>query len=306
MFWVAAFGVAATLASAVLFALMFVRIVHAQSRARGAAQRAEGCVVDMAVIALGDLPAKARTTREALQQAFAWFHAYSAAGGELRLRYVRAAQDLGLSAKLARCRSALDPDYRFIAWAVAAVCESEVFLARNLPQLDWPIGREAAMRLAQSGQASFEEVALAWAVKRRIPTVDTTGLLARCRFDHVELLRGSLAALPARRGARLLEAWGAACPDAARRLARDILADASSEGWLVCAALRQLSAPADVSWAIARLHDAHWAVRLAAVRTVSRLGTRADVQRLSVFVNDPNYWLRRRAREALTRAQVLA
>jgi hypothetical protein len=98
--------------------------------------------------------------------------------------------------------------------------------------------------------------------------------------------------------AQLLRLHGTAKAEAMRPAVQDVLALATDPE-VLAAALAALWHPADAGLARERLEHPEWIVRIAAAQALRRLGGREDLPRLARLLADGNWWVRRRAAQAL-------
>lgn len=113
------------------------------------------------------------------------------------------------------------------------------------------------------------------------------------------VLQQVLAAQPPGIGfARLVRLHGAAHAEFLRPVIVRVL-ETADEPEALCAALGALWHPQDAEFARRLAHHAQGAVRVAAVRALSRLGTREDAALLVRLLGDPSWWVRYRAAQGL-------
>jgi hypothetical protein len=98
---------------------------------------------------------------------------------------------------------------------------------------------------------------------------------------------------------RLLRLHITAETHAMRAVVRDILA-ASTNGQVLAAALAAISDPGDITFARRLLCHPEWFVRVAAARTLGRIGSEDDVSGLTDALRDSSWWVRHRAAQALS------
>jgi hypothetical protein len=111
-------------------------------------------------------------------------------------------------------------------------------------------------------------------------------------------IRSALGKDDAEGGARLLRLHFAAHAGTLRDAVLEVLATAAAPEALA-AALAALWHPQDVGHARRLLRHPEWFVRVAAARTIGRLGGEDDGARLVAALADPSWWVRYRAAQAL-------
>ena len=98
--------------------------------------------------------------------------------------------------------------------------------------------------------------------------------------------------------AQLVRLHGTAQAEPMRAVIQEVLS-LSGDGDVLAAALATLWHPADADYARGRLEHPQWIVRVEAAQALRRLGAREDLPRLARLLADGNWWVRRRAAQAL-------
>lgn len=303
MEWAGLFGAAAVLAAAVIFLVMWLGAWQAQRHER---IRQECLPAYRQAMAAGLWSTPMQAPREPVRLrvwAQVWLQALETVEGSARDRYVELAQQWNLGERLAHWRAQKQPDRRYLAWAAAAACDAPDRLAQVLPELRWPEGRWVALRLARHPSEEWQRQALQWAVAQEIPWVDLAELARIARENHQDWFARHFERMNPKTAARVLEAWASTRPEHAREVAQSMLENPATEGWLVCAALRALQGYHNTPWALDKLKDSRWSVRLAAVRATAKWGARSDVLSLRSLTHDKRFWVRKRAQQALGRVR---
>lgn len=138
---------------------------------------------------------------------------------------------------------------------------------------DWAVGQAAAILMDADPARVAVHLAAAIRTERRLP--------------------GEGPGLP-----QLVRLHGTAKAEEMRPAIQEVLALAADPEAL-SAALATLWHPADAGLARQRLEHPEWIVRVAAARALNRLGSREDLPRLARLLSDGNWWVRRRAAQAL-------
>lgn len=165
--------------------------------------------------------------------------------------------------------------------------------------------RTAAISFAASLALLRLDPALAETVWRVAPSAHWSRaalltLLREVPAEQVdEFVQRCLETRPAKESAQLLSAWAQLPGRGAARYAARLLADPTTEGWLLCAALRIQDDVTQSPSLSQYLDHPRWAVRLLALRAIAKLGYGQDLAALEKFQDSDNWWVRMRAREAL-------
>lgn len=236
-----------------------------------------------------------------------WREALVSTDGQLRARLVRRAKACGLDSYVVRILYSgrlAHPMAVEICLALSGLMGLKALAPRVLRFVrptNGPLTFAAALALLRLYPNCFEQLL----ARMHIERWSTASLLALFKEAGPEradpYIERLLPTVHPRFAARLLSAWSQLSSMRSREVARVLLRDPATEGWLLCAALRLQRDPRDLPGVVPHLRHARWAVRLQAVKAYARLAGKEELERLREFENDENWWIRLRVSEALCR-----